>query len=104
MLCPSCQAPNETAAGTCISCGGSLAGLAPGHVVASRYEILGSLGKGGMGMVFKARDRVLEETVALKILRTDVAATPELARRFRQEIKLARRKPGTPSWMREPAP
>jgi hypothetical protein len=44
-----------------------------------------------MGMVFKARDRVLDETVALKVLRTDIAATPDLARRFRQEIKLARK-------------
>ena len=60
-------------------------------MVSSRYEILESLGQGGMGMVFKARDRVLDEVVALKVLRTDVATTPEMAERFRAEIKLARR-------------
>ncbi|HET7293192.1 MAG TPA: serine/threonine-protein kinase, partial [Vicinamibacteria bacterium] len=47
------------------------------------------LGKGGMGFVFKARDRMLEEDVAVKALRSD---TPlDVARRFRTEIKLARR-------------
>jgi serine/threonine protein kinase len=91
MLCPSCKVPNESAAENCASCGGSLAGLAPGRVVAERYEIVRPLGKGGMGMVFEARDTVLDETVALKVLRTDVVSTPELARRFRQEIKLARK-------------
>jgi eukaryotic-like serine/threonine-protein kinase len=91
MLCPSCRVPNESSAESCAACGESLSGLPPGRVVGQRYEIVRPLGKGGMGMVFEARDRVLDETVALKVLRTDVVSTPELARRFRQEIKLARR-------------
>src|SRR5262245_42391366 len=44
-----------------------------------------------MGAVYRAHDEVLDEDVALKILRADVAGTPEMAARFRSEIKLARK-------------
>ena len=67
------------------------ASIRPGSVIAGRYEILEPLGKGGMGMVYKAHDRVLDDTVAIKVLRSDVASAPEMARRFRSEIKLARK-------------
>jgi HAMP domain-containing protein/predicted Ser/Thr protein kinase len=60
--------------------------------LASRYEILETLGKGGMGVVFRARDRKLDEIVALKTLRPEVLATDRgLLERFKQELKLARR-------------
>jgi serine/threonine-protein kinase len=65
--------------------------LRPGAVFHSRYEVMEPLGRGGMGMVFKARDRVLEETVAIKVLRPDVAQDARMAERFKSEIKLARR-------------
>jgi serine/threonine-protein kinase len=65
--------------------------LTQGYVVASRYEILATLGQGGMGTVYKAHDRELDEFVALKVLRGDFATHPEIAKRFRSEIKLARR-------------
>jgi hypothetical protein len=44
-----------------------------------------------MGAVYRARDEVLDEEVAVKILRPEVAGTPEMAARFRSEIKLARK-------------
>jgi eukaryotic-like serine/threonine-protein kinase len=68
------------------------AALATGGVVGGRYEILGVLGRGGMGIVYRAHDRRLDEDVALKILRPDVLAEdPTLIERFKQELKLARR-------------
>jgi serine/threonine protein kinase len=65
--------------------------LRPGTLFHGRYEILGPLGRGGMGMVYKARDRRLDEIVAIKVLRPDFAQDPSMAERFRSEIKLARK-------------
>ncbi len=66
--------------------------LERGQVFADRYEILGPVGKGGMGVVYRARDRQLDEVVALKLLRAEaLASEPTLLDRFKQEIKLARR-------------
>ncbi|HEY8234984.1 MAG TPA: serine/threonine-protein kinase, partial [Vicinamibacteria bacterium] len=69
----------------------ALTALTHGSVIASRYEILSPLGKGGMGMVYKAHDQELDETVAIKVLRAEFANTGEMAKRFRHEIKLARK-------------
>ena len=91
MNCPACGASNETAGEHCFSCGKTLYALTEGTVVGGRYELRQMLGRGGMGIVYRAFDRALEEEVALKILRPDVAATADLTRRFRSEIKLARR-------------
>ncbi|HET8648090.1 MAG TPA: protein kinase, partial [Vicinamibacteria bacterium] len=66
--------------------------LVRGAVFAGRYEVLESIGKGGMGVVFRARDRQLDEVVALKVLREDALSEDEsLLGRFKQELKLARR-------------
>jgi serine/threonine-protein kinase len=63
-----------------------------GALLAGRYEILGSVGKGGMGVVFRARDKQLDEVVAIKVLRGEMLSEdPTLLDRFKQEIKLARR-------------
>ena len=91
MICPSCKAENEDLAEACFTCGRSLSALIQHSVIADRYEVLAPLGRGGMGMVYKALDRMLDETVAIKVLRAEYANTPAMARRFLHEIKLARR-------------
>jgi len=63
--------------------------IAPGSIIAGRYEILGSLGAGGMATVWKARDRELDVDVALKVLKASPSRDPVLAQRFRSEIRLA---------------
>ena len=63
-----------------------------GTLFASRYDIQSILGKGGMGVVYKALDRELDELVAIKTLRSEaLSADPTLIDRFKQEIRLARR-------------
>src|SRR3954470_18469211 len=91
MLCPSCASPNDDAAEVCFHCRAVLSAVTRGSLIAARYRILDPLGRGGMGAVYRARDEVLDEEVALKILRPEIAGTPEMAARFRSEIKLARR-------------
>ncbi len=61
-----------------------------GMLLAERYEILELLGQGGMGAVYKARDTELERFVALKLIRPELATNPEILRRFKQELILAR--------------
>jgi serine/threonine-protein kinase len=60
-------------------------------IIAGRYEILGLLGVGGMGRVYRALDRELGETVALKVLHRSLVDSDEMIERFRQEVRLARR-------------
>ncbi len=67
-------------------------GLRPGSVLANRYEVKEVLGAGGMGVVYRAFDRQLQEVVAIKTLKPEVVAADATSlERFKQEIRLARR-------------
>jgi eukaryotic-like serine/threonine-protein kinase len=63
--------------------------LFPGVLLGHRYEILQLLGEGGMGAVYKARDREVNRIVALKVIRPELAASPEILERFKQELVLS---------------
>jgi len=64
--------------------------LQPGSVLGGRYDILHLLGEGGMGAVYKAKDRELDRFVALKVIHPELANRPEVLQRFKQELILAR--------------
>ena len=65
--------------------------LPAGHIMAERYEIMSVLGKGGMGWVYKARDREIDRIVALKTIRGEFARDETIIQRFKDEIILARK-------------
>ncbi|MEO8195531.1 MAG: protein kinase [Thermoanaerobaculia bacterium] len=69
----------------------TLSDVGPGTLLGSRFEILSTLGAGGMGVVFKARDRELDDLVALKMLKREVAGDAVLVERLKSELKLARK-------------
>ena len=101
-VCPLCHAPvpADAPSGACPRCllaagrltGGTaadLAGLGAADVAAKfpDYEILGLLGRGGMGVVWKARHKGLDRLVALKVLPASVAAEPGFSERFQREAR-----------------
>ena len=82
---------DATAAGTTAP-GSPGVDLIPGHLFANRYRIEQVLGRGGMGVVYKAVDTQLDELVAIKTLPGDVMTrSPEDLERFKREIRLARK-------------
>jgi eukaryotic-like serine/threonine-protein kinase len=107
--CPKCHSENPETKQFCADCGTHLIpsqspqfsktltmetpaeGLTRGTIFAGRYEILEELGTGGMGSVYRVFDRKLEEEVALKLIRPDIAASRKTIERFKNEIKVARK-------------
>lgn len=68
----------------------SIGRFAPGTIFAERYRIIGLLGKGGMGEVYRADDLTLDQPVALKFLPEKLAADPGRLERFYAEVRVAR--------------
>ncbi|HWJ56413.1 MAG TPA: serine/threonine-protein kinase [Vicinamibacterales bacterium] len=64
--------------------------IAPGSLLAERYRILGLIGRGGMGEVYRAEDLRLGQTVALKFLPAAVAEDPQRLAQFHHEVRIAR--------------
>ncbi|HEX6280204.1 MAG TPA: protein kinase [Pyrinomonadaceae bacterium] len=119
-LCPKCNAEIEVSSQICSSCGTDISleseptrisddrrrepteimpkgnetqpsgGFTPGTVLAGRYRLIMSIGKGGMGEVYKADDLELGQAVAIKFLPPAVAKDEAALKRFRSEVRTAR--------------
>ncbi len=106
MYCPSCGTQNEEHFKFCRSCGTDLTATTPiGQVQAAQqelteidmvreqlkeeYEILQELGRGGMAIVFRAREKQLERDVAIKVLPFSLAFDKEFVERFQREARTA---------------
>src|SRR3954469_15681138 len=62
-----------------------------GNVIAERYRLLGRLGDGGMGVVYRAEHVLMKKAVALKLLHADLGNMDDAARRFEREAQSASR-------------
>jgi len=62
----------------------------PGTLLGGRYRIIGLLGRGGMGEVYRATDLMLGQSVALKFLPEEAASNQRLLERFHSEVRVAR--------------
>jgi serine/threonine protein kinase len=60
------------------------------RTLGNRFDLLAEIGRGGMGIVYRARDRETGELVAVKILRPEIAGDAAAVERFRNELRLAR--------------
>ncbi|MGB7295314.1 MAG: protein kinase [Candidatus Aminicenantales bacterium] len=109
MKCPKCQVENPETSLFCSGCGAKLDAarelslfqtatlqtplkeLTTGTTFAGRYQIIEELGKGGMGKVYKVFDTKIEEKIALKLIKPEIASDRQTIERFSNELKLARK-------------
>ena len=61
------------------------------EALSERFALIQELGRGGMGIVYKARDKVTDEIIALKVLRPEIAQDPALIERFKNEVRLSKK-------------
>jgi serine/threonine protein kinase/Tfp pilus assembly protein PilF len=108
ITCPKCNTENPDTVKFCGECGTQLISpegphvsktltletraerLTRGTVFAGRYEVIEALGIGGMGEVYRVEDRKLNQEVALKIIKPEIASDKKTIERFRNELKTAR--------------
>ncbi|NIO48338.1 MAG: protein kinase [Candidatus Aminicenantes bacterium] len=106
--CPNCHFDSPSDSKFCKECGTQLISaedikvsptktletqreaLTRGKIFAERYEIIEELGKGGMGRVYRAHDKEINEEVAVKLLKPEIASDESIVDRFRNELKFAR--------------
>ncbi len=90
-FCAVCMLDFDDSVDVCTECGAALAVLhgssLVGQTLDDRYSIEEMIGKGGMGVVYKARQRYLEREVALKVLRKDMSEDSANVKRFLQEAR-----------------
>jgi serine/threonine protein kinase len=104
MFCSRCGSEITGKSKFCPSCGLDLMATTPVHAIAtgalqetdlvrealaSEYEIIEELGRGGMALVYRARDRQLEREVAIKVLPFSLAFDAEFVERFQREARTA---------------
>ncbi|MGD2245986.1 MAG: protein kinase [Candidatus Aminicenantes bacterium] len=104
--CPKCHTKNPDSQKYCGECASPLphAEVSPtktletptqelttGSTYAGRYQIIEELGKGGMGKVYRVLDKELDEEVALKLIKPEIATDNKTVERFKSELKLARK-------------
>ena len=89
-FCGNCSAPLDPSAVPTETMQAPIQKLDTGSIFAGRYQVIEELGHGGMGRVYKVHDTELNEKIALKLLRPEVAGGGDAVERFRNELKSAR--------------